>query len=89
MSWILTVIIIIVVSYIAITMKESEEEYYILKIIGYYLLATFRLSLNSLHLPLGFLIWLIFLKNPPLNKKPKTFVALVGLAMFLLSLAFM
>ncbi|WP_366922664.1 hypothetical protein MFMK1_003139 [Metallumcola ferriviriculae] len=66
--------------------RENEEEYLVLKLIGYYFLGSFRFNINQLYFPLGFIIFLIVFK-PNVNRKIKHWAAYLGLAAFLIGLA--
>lgn len=77
---------IVGVIFIVVKMKNDDEPYYALKIIGYYLFGYFRLSLNRLHIPLGFIIFLLFLRNPGKNQRAKRYAASLGLLAFIVSL---
>ncbi|MCF6136582.1 hypothetical protein [Pseudalkalibacillus berkeleyi] len=64
--------------------REEVEAHLGWKIVGYYMLGIFSLTLNEWAIPVGFIGFLIFFK-PTLNKKIKTYSAYTGLAMFALS----
>lgn len=89
MSWIynwsitavfLTAILIIIFKY-----KSEEEAYFPIKIIGYYLLGAFKLILNKFPIPVGFLIFFLFMQSPQRNKRSKNLAAFLGLISFLIS----
>jgi hypothetical protein len=66
--------------------SDSCENLLFLKLLGYYLLGSFRFNLNKLAIPLGFILYLIFFK-PKLNEKNKRSAALLGLLFFILGVA--
>jgi hypothetical protein len=78
-KWAITVIITVVIIIIAEKMKENEEKYYSLKVIGYFFIGAFRFNFNQLYIPLGFITFLLFLRNPHKNKRAKSYAAIFGL----------
>lgn len=68
----------IVVVLIMIKAKSDEEEYYPLKMFGYYFLGAFQFIFNGAHIPLGFVIFILFLRSPNKNAKAKRYAACVG-----------
>lgn len=62
--------------------KTDHEDFLLLKLIGYYLLCSFRFNFNDLALPAGFIIYLAFLK-PQINKPVKKAIAYLGLFVFI------
>ncbi|HEY8362898.1 MAG TPA: hypothetical protein VIK77_08445 [Tissierellaceae bacterium] len=85
-NWTTTLLFIVGVIIIAIKMKDDDEPYYALKIVGYYLLGGFRLFFNKLYIPIGFVIFLLFLRNPGKNQRAKRYAASLGLLAFIVSL---
>lgn len=81
-----TLVIIIAFIIIYKKYKTEDEEYLVLKLIGYYLLGSFRFNLNKLALPAGFIIYLVFF-NPQTNSKVKKAIAALGLFAFVCALA--
>jgi hypothetical protein len=69
-----------------IKLKSEEENYIFIKIIGYSILGSFKLSLNNFPIPLGFIIYLMFLR-PKINIKSKQISALLGLVIFVFGIA--
>lgn len=67
--------------YFILRKRQEEEQYLVLKLIGYYILCAFSFSINAFMLPLGFIIYMIALR-PKMNKKPKQQAAILGLVMF-------
>lgn len=63
--------------------KEENETYYPLKVIGYFILGSFAFKLNQIPLPLGFIVFFLFLR-PTINAKSKRVSAIVGLGAFFL-----
>lgn len=86
LSWTINLLLITGVIFIMVKMKDEEETYYILKIIGYYLLGVLRLSFNKIHIPLGFIIFLLLLRSPQNNLRGKRYAAILGLAAFIVTL---
>lgn len=74
--------IFIIISLIYIYKKrEDEEKYLALKVVGYYLLGSFNFNINSLAIPLGMAIYLIFFR-PTINKNVKKLAATFGFIIF-------
>jgi len=63
-----------------------EEPYLFLKLLGYSFLGAFAFSINQWSLPLGFIIFLMFFREPAWNKLAKRYAAYLGLFLFLTSL---
>lgn len=82
-----TLIVIIAFIYIYRRYKTDEEEFLVLKLIGYYLLAAFKLKFNSLALPVGFFVYAAFFR-PQTNKSVKKAIANLGLLIFFYSILF-
>ncbi|OEF96132.1 hypothetical protein [Desulfuribacillus alkaliarsenatis] len=83
--WIITLLIIITgLSYIYLK-SEKDESNIILKLIGYSLLGAFSFIFNGLPIPLGFLIFLLFLK-PKVDRVAKTRAVYLGLLVFLIGI---
>jgi hypothetical protein len=85
-KWTTTVIFISCIIFIIFKTREDEESNYTLKIIGYYLLGAFRFSLNKLHIPLGFIIYLLILRNAEKNQGGKRYAAILGFVAFVTAL---
>lgn len=66
--------------------RSQNEELLALKLVGYYLLGTFFLSLNGLILPIGFVISLFL--RPRTNKSVKRGAAVLGLVLMLIGQIF-
>ena len=62
--------------------KTDQEEFLMLKLIGYYLLCSFRFNFNDLPLPAGFIVYLAFFK-PQINKPVKKAIAYLGFFVFI------
>lgn len=63
--------------------RSEHEDYLIIKLIGYYLLGGFRFVIAGLPTPVGFLVYVLFMK-PKINRKAKTLAAYLGLTAFIL-----
>jgi len=77
--WLIVLVIGLVLLYKG---REQEEELLALKLVGYYFLGTFYLSLGGLVLPIGFVISL-FMK-PSQNRSVKRGAAIFGLVLMLI-----
>lgn len=62
--------------------KKEEEQYLVLKLIGYYLLGSFRFNLNELALPAGYVAYLLFFR-PAVNINVKRRMVILGLVVFI------
>lgn len=76
-----TLIVIIAFIFIYKRYKTDEEEFLILKLVGYYLLGSFKFNFNSLALPVGFIVYAAFFR-PSTNKSVKKAIASLGLVVF-------
>lgn len=76
-----TLIVIIAFIFIYRRYKTDTEEFLIPKLIGYYLLGSFKFNFNSLALPVGFIVYAAFFR-PQTNKYVKKAVAYLGLFAF-------
>ncbi len=85
-NWIITLFLIASVIFVMVKLKDDKEPYHVLKIIGYYLLGAFRFSFNRIHIPLGFIIFLLFLRSPAKNQRGKRYAATLGLVAFAVAL---
>jgi len=65
--------------------KTDNEEFLLLKLIGYYLLGSFRFNFNKIALPVGFIAYLVFFR-PQINKPVKKALASLGLFVFICGL---
>lgn len=83
--------IIIMILYIALPLialiilynrHTIQEDHFMLKWLGYYILGAFFLKINQFMIPLGFLIYLLFLRGPKQNKSLKRNASLLGLLFF-------
>lgn len=82
------VIVIVIVALILIYRRRQEDEHYLfLKLVGYYLLGSFRVNIQNFALPAGFIIFLAFFR-PQINKATKGLAAYLGLAAFLIAVIF-
>ncbi|MGP4069751.1 hypothetical protein [Halobacillus sp. B29] len=63
-----------------------EEPYLFLKLLGYSVLGSFAFTINQWSLPLGFVIFLVFFREPAWNRLAKRYAAYLGLFLFLTSL---
>ncbi|MCR2805255.1 hypothetical protein [Paenibacillus soyae] len=77
--WLAVVVIGIVLLY---KNRTQNEELLALKLVGYYLLGTFYLSLNGLLLPIGFVISLFL--RPRSNRGVKRAAAIFGLVLMII-----
>jgi hypothetical protein len=64
--------------------KDESEAYFLPKIIGCFLLGSFAFTFNGFSLPLGFFVYLLFLR-PKLNVDVKRVAALLGVIAFILT----
>ncbi len=79
--------VVLLAGLIFIYKKSNEtEELLGLKLFGYYFLGCFRLNINQIAIPLGFLIYLIAL-HPQVNFRSKRQAAVLGLIFFLIGVA--
>lgn len=85
-NWTTSLFFIASIIFIMVKIKDDEEPYYVLKIMGYYLLGTFRFSFNTIHIPLGFIIFFLFLRSPQKNLRGKRYAAVLGLVALVLTL---
>jgi hypothetical protein len=65
--------------------SDEEEPYLFMKLLGYTILGAFMLELNRVKLPLGFVVFLLFFRDIPINAWGKKRAAYLGLIIFLLS----
>lgn len=74
----------VVIAFIFIYRKHKidHEDFLLLKLIGYYLLCSFRFNFNGLALPAGFIIFLAFFK-PQINRPVKKSIAYLGFFVFI------
>jgi hypothetical protein len=63
--------------------RDTSEDLLFIKLVGYYLLGSFRFNLNRLAIPLGFIIYLVF-SRPSLNARIKRYAALLGITFFII-----
>lgn len=64
--------------------REQDEDFLVLKLIGYYFLGSFTFHFNGLALPVGFIITLFM--RPPTNRSIKRGAAIFGLVMMIIGL---
>lgn len=81
----LTLSVLIVFIFIYRKYKTDNEEFLLLKLIGYYLLGSFRFNFNKISLPAGFIVYLVFFR-PQINKPVKKAIASLGLFVFICGL---
>lgn len=86
LKWIPIILFIVGVIFIIVKLKDDEEPYYGLKIVGYYFLGAFRFSVNKLHIPLGFIVYLLFFRNLQKNQRGKQYAVILGLIAFVVAL---
>ncbi|TLS51580.1 hypothetical protein EMG79_06620 [Klebsiella pneumoniae] len=77
-------LVLVVGIYFLFQNRDHQEEWLVLKLLGYYILGSFYLNLNGLVLPLGFAVSL-FLK-PRENRGVKRGAAVFGLVMMIIGL---
>lgn len=77
--WLIVLVVGIVLLYNG---RERDEELLALKLIGYYLLGTFFISLGGIVLPIGFVISLLL--KPSDNRSVKRGAAIFGLVLMLI-----
>ncbi|MGE6378156.1 hypothetical protein [Peribacillus muralis] len=76
--------VILIVSFIFLMRKKDDKDnYFPLKIIGYFILGSFEFKLNQISLPLGFIVYLIFFR-PKLNIQVKRQAATFGFFAFII-----
>lgn len=63
--------------------KEDTEAYFLLKIIGYFVLGSFALNFNQISIPFGFIAYLLFFR-PKLNVHVKRMATVFGVLAFML-----
>lgn len=80
-------ILVIVLIILIYTKREEDESYLGLKLIGYYFLGSFAFNINSLSLPLGFILYLLAFR-PIINKNTKKMAAILGLIVFIINIVF-
>lgn len=82
-----TILFMAVLIFVGVKFKEEDEKYYPLFIFFYYLLATFRLTISPVSIPLGFVVCLIFIafRMQAPNRRAKRAAVLLGFAVFLLN----
>ncbi|MGF2616415.1 hypothetical protein FZC84_01340 [Rossellomorea vietnamensis] len=66
--------------------SKDDEPLLLLKLFGFTFIGAFMLDLESVKLPLGFAVFLLFFRNPKLNAETKHIAASVGLGIFMLNL---
>lgn len=66
--------------------SDKTEEFLILKLFGYYFIGSFKFSMNTLAIPLGFLIYVIAI-HPKTNIQSKRNAAVLGLIIFFIGVA--
>lgn len=82
------VTVLIIGSLVMLYRKRTDPENGLgWKLIGHMLLGGFTFTVNSLRLPLGFAIYLLFFRKPRPNLAIKQKAALLGLLMYVLQLA--
>jgi hypothetical protein len=81
----LTLPVLIAFIFVYSKYKTDTEEFLLLKLIGYYLLGSFRFNLNRLALPAGFIVYLVFFR-PQINKPVKKAIVSLGLVVFICGL---
>jgi len=66
--------------------SDKTEEFLILKLFGYYFIGSFKFNMNTLAIPLGFLIYVIAI-HPKTNIQSKKNAAVLGLIIFFIGVA--
>lgn len=84
MATIIYIVILITSFFLLVWKKEDEEPYYLLKIIGYFILGSFAFNFNQFSLPLGFIVYLLFFR-PTLNIDVKRMATVFGVLAFILA----
>jgi hypothetical protein len=77
-----SLVVVIVFIYIYGRYKKQEEQNLVLKLVGYYLLGSFRLNFNELGLPAGYVAYLLFFR-PAVNTSVKRRMVILGLVVFI------
>jgi hypothetical protein len=65
--------------------SDEEEPYLFMKLLGYTILGAFMVEINRMKLPLGFVVFLWFFRDIPINAWGKKRAAYLGLTIFMLS----
>ncbi|HOO12134.1 MAG TPA: hypothetical protein PK684_04190 [Bacillota bacterium] len=65
--------------------SDRKEEFLFLKLLGYYALGVFRLNLDRIAVPLGFIIYMLWMR-PKQNAASKRQAAILGLIFFIFGL---
>lgn len=81
--WGIQVAISIIILVLIFRKREEDEKYLGWKLFGYCFLAAFTFRINNFPIPLGFLIYLLFI-HPKVNKVAKRRAVLLGLVFFLI-----
>ncbi|TYP79110.1 hypothetical protein [Paenibacillus methanolicus] len=81
--FILAILLILLVLYVLYTKRETNEEMLGLKLLGYYILGAFSITINGLALPVGFA--LSFFLRPKFNAGIKRGASVFGLIMLILN----
>jgi hypothetical protein len=66
--------------------EDRSEEMLFLKLLGYALLGAFTFRINSLPLPVGYVIALLISANVTVNRKSRRMTATIAFVLFLLIL---
>ncbi|MGD6834949.1 hypothetical protein ACQCT5_22865 [Sutcliffiella halmapala] len=83
MATIIYTVILITSFFLLVWKKNDEESYFLLKIIGYFILGSFAFNFNQFSLPLGFIVYLLFFR-PTLNIDVKRMATVFGVLAFIL-----
>ncbi|GHI00997.1 hypothetical protein [Neobacillus kokaensis] len=83
MASIIYTIILIISLLFLIRKKDDFESYFLLKIMGFFILGSFAFHFNQISLPLGFLVFLLFFR-PKLNVDVKRKAAVYGVLAFMM-----
>ena len=65
--------------------RSEDEDFLFLKLIGYFFLGSFRFVLNGVPIPLGFFVFMFFIK-PKINRRTKSLSVYLGIFTLVLSL---
>jgi hypothetical protein len=82
MQFLIWILVLAVGVYLLYKNRDQDEEWLVLKIVGYYILGSFNLNLDGFVVPLGFIISLFL--RPDVNRGTKRGAAIFGLVMMII-----
>lgn len=88
MNWnfsvsLLPMILVIILLTLIYKKREEDENYLVLKLIGYFFLGTFNFNLNGIIIPIGIIIYFAFMR-PAMNPLAKRYAAVFGVIMMVI-----